>query len=70
MDGMAEPLRLLTAHAYIRERPVDHQGPGRKPSTTYEVNPFFYAHHAHNAQNTLLDPDSAHCAHSAQGIGA
>lgn len=46
MDGMSEPLRLLTIHGSIRERAVEHRARGRKPSTPYEVNPYFYAHNA------------------------
>ena len=65
MDGMVEPLRLLRAHGYIRERPVDHRRVGRKPSTPHEVNPLFYAQNAHNF---LATSNSAHSAHCAQGI--
>lgn len=68
MDGMSEPLRLLTTHGYIRERIVEHRGPGRKPSTPYEVNPYFYAQNEQIAHKSPADLDSAHSAHSAQGV--
>ncbi len=62
MDGMAEPLRLLTVHGYIRERRVERVGPGRKPSTPYEVNPIFYTQNPQNPQNRPTTLNSADCA--------
>jgi hypothetical protein len=48
-------LSLLVAHGYIREDPkqIQPQGPGRKPSPRYEVNPYFKSEHAsHNSHNS------------------
>lgn len=62
------PLTLLIEHAYIRERATDRDGPGRKPSTTYIVNPYPLTQNPQNAHNSPNQPrqgDSAHCAHSA-----
>ncbi len=64
MDGMAEPLRLLTSHGYIRKSEGEHRGKGRPPSPRYEVNPYFYAHNAQNAQKASKLPD---CVHSVPG---
>ncbi len=61
------PLAILEEHLYIRERPRESAGPGRKPSPTYEVNPVAHAHNTQNAHNPVSVGDSAHCAHSAQG---
>ena len=70
MDGMTAPLQLLEKHGYIRARSTNHPGPGRKPSTPYEVNPIFHAQNAQNAQKAEQEPVSADCAHSALGGGA
>src|SRR5262249_30902621 len=43
-------LEFLARHGYIRERQaVDHPGPGRKPSTVYEVNPQVYEQDMHGS---------------------
>ncbi|MCP3976728.1 MAG: DUF3987 domain-containing protein, partial [bacterium] len=40
MADLRPALRLLMEHEYIRERPQEKQdGPGRRPSPTYDVNP-------------------------------
>ncbi|MCH8852696.1 MAG: DUF3987 domain-containing protein [Planctomycetes bacterium] len=51
VSALDEPLRLLMEHGYIRERPVEHSGPGRKPSPLYDVNPMFLAQNTHNTHN-------------------
>ncbi len=47
------PLSLLADHNYIREiDSADRGGPGRKPSTQYEVNPQLLGQNGQNGQNT------------------
>ncbi|MCX6021263.1 MAG: DUF3987 domain-containing protein [Chloroflexi bacterium] len=50
LDG---PLSLLLEHGYLREiEQEDRPGPGRKPSTTYEINPALTpSHNSHNSHN-------------------
>jgi replicative DNA helicase len=56
VEAMEPTLRLLTEHGYIRQRePENRAGPGRKPSPTYDVNPFC-AHNSPNSQNATLSP--------------
>jgi putative DNA primase/helicase len=57
------PLELLIEHDYIRERETNHVGPGRKPSTTYIVNPYALPQNAHNTQNRSASGNSADSAH-------
>lgn len=48
-------LELLVDHSYLREVPMpERDGPGRKPSPSYEVNPIVLdgAHNSHNTQNS------------------
>ncbi|MGB2986941.1 MAG: YfjI family protein [Phycisphaerae bacterium] len=66
VDKMDEPLRLMADHGYIRERPQDRTGPGRKPSTIYEINPLVYAQNTHNTQNLSGRVNSAHSAECAR----
>ena len=54
-----DPLQLLTDHGYIRERVVRREGPGRKPSQNYDVNPLWLAQNTHNSHNTSLTANSA-----------
>jgi hypothetical protein len=65
---MDEPLRLLTNHGYIREQEMRRDGPGRKPSQNYNVNPLWLAQNTHNSHNTLLMANSAHSAQCAQEV--
>jgi hypothetical protein len=54
VEAMEPALRLLTEYSYIRRRePENRAGPGRKPSPTYDVNPFS-AHNSPNPQNTTF----------------
>ncbi|MCC6749985.1 MAG: DUF3987 domain-containing protein [Deltaproteobacteria bacterium] len=39
-----EPLKRLVDHGYLAEVQSDHQGPGRKPSPLYRVNPYAHGH--------------------------
>lgn len=39
VELLEEPLRLIEKHGIIRLKPTPKDGPGRKPSPTYEVNP-------------------------------
>lgn len=51
-DDLDPALELLTEHNYIREMPSeDRAGPGRKPSTRYEINPRLTSQNSHNTQN-------------------
>ena len=61
------PLELLVQHGYIRHVVVEHQGPGRTPSPSYEVNPATFGHNGHNGQNSPVDRDCVHSVHSVQG---
>jgi hypothetical protein len=36
-----QPLTVLVAQGFIRERPEESRGPGRPPSPTYDVNPMW-----------------------------
>ena len=65
VEAMEPALRLLMEHGYIRQRELENRtGPGRKPSPTYDVNPFS-AHNSPNSQNAHLSPYSANSANSA-----
>ena len=68
VDALDEPLRLLAEHGFIRERQTERSGPGRKPSTRYDVNPSVHAQNTHNAHNSGSPDDSAHSADCAQGV--
>ena len=59
------PLELLEKHGYIRLKPQDRTGPGRRPSDTYEINPHFFAQNTQNSQNSNNDSNCAHSAYSA-----
>lgn len=67
---MEPGLALLEVHGYIRKRPtVDREGPGRKPSPTYDVNPVWLSQNAHNSQNDGTTDDSANSAKSVSAGG-
>ncbi len=68
VDEMDAPLRLLMAHGFIREQEVHRNGPGRKPSQSYEVNPLWLAQNAHNTHNYPLIANSADSAQCAQEV--
>ncbi|MCX5643213.1 MAG: YfjI family protein [Phycisphaerae bacterium] len=65
---MDEPLRLLSGHGYIREQQTQRDGPGRKPSQNYDVNPLWLAQNTHNSHNAPLVTNSAHCAECAEEV--
>jgi len=67
-DEMDAPLRLLTAHGFIREQEVYRNGPGRKPSQNYEVHPLWLAQNAQNTRNCPFIADSVDSAQCAQEI--
>lgn len=48
-------LEILIDHGFLREQPMlEREGPGRKPSQVYEVNPLFFAsHNSHNSHNEV-----------------
>ncbi len=62
LDG---PLQLLLEHGFVRERETTRTGPGRKPSTCYDVNPWVHTHNAQNTHNPEPRGDSAESAESA-----
>ncbi len=68
VDALDEPLRLLAEHGFIRERQTERSGPGRKPSTPYDVNPLVHAQNTHNTHNLGSADHSAHSADCAQGV--
>ena len=46
------PLALLVEHGYLRRHEAEERpGPGRKPSTTFDVNPLWHPHNPRNPQN-------------------
>lgn len=59
VDLVDVPLAVLVEHNYIHECSTDRDGPGRKPSTTYFVNPIAVTQNAHNAQNRSGQDNSA-----------
>jgi hypothetical protein len=69
------PLDCLIRHGYLRERPGDSRsGPGRKPSTIYDVNPLARSQDSQKSQNLMSSPhsglpdqDSANTANCAMG---
>lgn len=53
-EAMMPALAILVEHGYIRERPREERGgPGRKPSTVYEVNPLWSSYNSYNSYNYL-----------------
>jgi hypothetical protein len=69
--ALALPLEFLIRHGYIRERdPMERSGPGRKPSTTFEVNPLIPTQNSQNSRFSSLgspDLDFAKSANTASG---
>ncbi|MFH1109471.1 MAG: DUF3987 domain-containing protein [Planctomycetota bacterium] len=65
VEELDEPLGLLLEHGFIRERETTRIGPGRKPSTRYDVNPLVHAHNTQNTHNLEQRADSAESAESA-----
>jgi DNA polymerase-1 len=70
-------LSVLETHGYIRPAPVPANGPGRKPSPTYEVRPSALGQNAHIGQNdagrrpaSARAGSSVHSVHCVQGPGA
>jgi replicative DNA helicase len=59
MAPFSEALAVLEEREYIRRRPAEpREGPGRKPSPTYDVNPLLLAEYPHNPQNVGPPPDT------------
>ncbi len=58
---MMPALTLLEEHRYVRLKPEPpRDGPGRKPSPTYEVNPASqYSHNSHNRRDVVRSEDCA-----------
>lgn len=67
VEELDAPLQLLLDHGFIRERESTRLGPGRKPSTPYDVNPCIHSQNTQNAHNSDPGGDSAECADSAGG---
>lgn len=65
VNELDKPLEILINHGYIREVSQEHQGPGRKPSPRYKINPLWLAQ---NTQNWPASINSAYFAQFAQEI--
>jgi hypothetical protein len=70
VDALRPALALLVTHGHIRLAPVSRQtGPGRRPSTQFEVNPFV---HSPDWDDSQIPTEGLNCANSAhnasQGI--
>ena len=65
VDELDRPLQLLVEHGFIRERETARSGPGRKPSTRYDVNPLVCAQNVQNTHNLGSPDHSADSAHFA-----
>lgn len=66
VTALEPALKLLGDHGYIREqseKPKD--GPGRKLSPVYNVNPLAPSHNSHNSHNSEQECNSANTANSA-----
>ena len=68
VNELEKPLEILVNHGYIREVLQKREGPGRKPSQKYKINPLWLAHNTQNTQNNLTDLSSAYSAQFAQGV--
>jgi replicative DNA helicase len=64
VSALEPALDLLVTHSFIREKePQERTGPGRKPSTRYEVNPLIagvpvvdpYSQNSHYSQNSPVE---------------
>jgi hypothetical protein len=52
VEDIDPAIRLLIAHNYLREAlSQEREGPGRKPSPAYEINPGLYTQNTQNTQN-------------------
>lgn len=52
VDELNDPLRLLVEHGHVRRKLTDRTGPGRMPSTRYEVNPLWLGQSGQKGQNS------------------
>jgi hypothetical protein len=68
VNELDKPLEILINHGYIREVSQEHQGPGRKPSPKYKINPLWLAQNTQNTQNSYANLNSAYSAQFAQEI--
>jgi hypothetical protein len=58
VDLLWPALRLLEDHGFIHRQPdPDRTGPGRKPSPTYEVNPYTLSQNPRNSPNAPVTSD-------------
>ena len=55
---LTEALQILTEMNYVRPMPTAHEGPGRKPSPVYLVNPIARTQNTHNTPNATGPDDS------------
>jgi hypothetical protein len=64
-------LRVLEEYGYLRQAAPsgERDGPGRKPSPTYEVNPLGRSHYSPDSQNDGAEVDCANRANSANAPG-
>jgi hypothetical protein len=66
VTALEPALQLLGEHGYIRGQSGDPKdGPGRKPSPVYDVNPLTYSHNSHNSHNSDGEGNSANTANYA-----
>ena len=68
VDELEKPLEILINHGYIREVSQERQGPGRKPSPKYKINPLWLAQNTQNTHNSNPQGNSAYSAQFAQEI--
>jgi putative DNA primase/helicase len=68
VSELEEPLEMLIKHGYIREIEHEHNGPGRKPSQKYKINPLWLAHNTQNAHNRCANLNSAYSAQFAREV--
>jgi len=79
VDELRAALAILEERSYIRQRPEGRrEGPGRRPSPTYDVNPLWLqaatcSHNSQNSQNSdRITPttNSGDCGNCGNGSGS
>ncbi len=51
-DELDEPLGMLVERGYIRQKIMNHSGPGRKPSPRFEINPRWLGSNGQNGPSS------------------
>ncbi len=67
-NELDEPLQILVNHGYVRNVPENRQGPGRKPSPKYEINPSWLALNTLNTYNCTADVNSTYSTNSTEKV--